>query len=123
MLILPWALSSGVAGANTALVTGVEAGFSNVAGLAFVNNTELAVCNQQYLVGTDIQLNSAGLVQAVGGGHLGLTVTSMTFGDIEITTEDLPEGGMERTVRRSPTSASATPRRSPTASTVASRSG
>ena len=94
LLILPWALSSGVAGANTALVTGVEASFSNVAGLAFVNRTELAVCNQQYLVGTDIQLNSFGFVQAVGGGHFGITVTSMTFGDIEITTEDLPEGGI-----------------------------
>ncbi len=94
LLILPWAMSSGVAGANTALVTGVEASFSNVAGLAFVNRTELAVCNQQYLVGTDIQLNSFGFVQAVGGGHFGVTVTSMTFGDIEITTEDLPEGGI-----------------------------
>ena len=94
LLIMPWALSSGVAGANTALVTGVEASFSNVAGLAFVNRTELAVCNQQYLVGTDIQLNSFGFVQAVGGGHFGVTVTSMTFGDIEITTEDLPEGGI-----------------------------
>jgi hypothetical protein len=94
LLILPWALSSGVAGANTALVTGVESSFSNVAGMAFVNRTELAVCNQQYLVGTDIQLNSAGFVQAVGGGHFGLTVTSMTFGEIEITTEDLPEGGI-----------------------------
>ena len=94
LLILPWALSSGVAGANTALVTGIEASFSNVAGLAFVNRTELAVCNQQYLVGTDIQLNSAGFVQAVGGGHIGVSVTSMTFGDIEITTEDLPEGGI-----------------------------
>ena len=94
LLILPWAMSSGVAGANTALITGVEASFSNVAGLAFVNRTELAVCNQQYLVGTDIQLNSFGFVQAVGGGHIGVTVTSMTFGEIEITTEDLPEGGI-----------------------------
>jgi hypothetical protein len=94
LLILPWALSSGVAGANTALVTGVEASFSNVAGLAFVNRTELAVCNQQYLVGTDIQLNSFGFAQAVGGGHFGISITSMTFGDIEITTEDLPEGGI-----------------------------
>ena len=94
LLILPWALSSGVAGANTALVTGVEASFSNVAGLAFVNRTELAVCNQQYLVGTDIQLNSFGFAQAIGGGHFGISITSMTFGDIEITTEDLPEGGI-----------------------------
>ena len=94
LLILPWALSSGLAGANTALVTGVESTFSNVAGLAFVNRTELAVCNQQYLVGTDIQLNSFGFAQAVGGGHFGVSITSMTFGDIEITTEDLPEGGI-----------------------------
>ena len=48
-----------------------------------------------YLGGTGISLNSLGFATKVGdSGVLGLSVTSMSFGDIPITTEDLPEGGI-----------------------------
>jgi hypothetical protein len=94
LLINPWSLSTGLAGSNMATITGVEAGFLNVAGMAFVDRTELAFSNQQFMVGTGIMLNSLGFVQAMGSGVLGVTVTSMSFGDIPITTEDLPEGGI-----------------------------
>ena len=40
-------------------------------------------------------MNSVGFATKVGdSGVLGLSVTSMSFGDIPITTEDLPEGGI-----------------------------
>lgn len=94
LLINPWSLSTGLAGSNMATITGVEAGFLNVAGMAFIDRTELAFSNQQFMVGTGIMLNSLGFVQAMGSGVLGVTVTSMGFGDIPITTEDLPEGGI-----------------------------
>ncbi len=94
LLMNPWSLSTGLAGSNMATITGVEAGFLNVAGMAFVERTELAFSSQQYLVGSGITLNSLGFVQAMGSGVLGVTVTSMGFGDIPITTEDLPEGGI-----------------------------
>lgn len=95
LLINPWAQSSGLANSNMASVTGVEATFQNVAGLAFVNKTELQFTNTQYLVGSGIQINSFGLAQKVGEGSvLGLSVMSMTFGDIPITTTELPEGGI-----------------------------
>lgn len=95
VLINPWARSSGLANANMASIRGVEATFLNVAGLAFVDRTELLFTNTQYLVGSGISINSVGLGQKVGNsGVIGLSVMTMGFGDIEITTEDLPEGGI-----------------------------
>jgi len=95
LLINPWAASNGLAGSNMASVTGLESVFNNVAGLAFVQRNELAFANSMYLSGTGISLNSLGFATKVGdSGVLGMTVTSMNFGDIPITTEDLPEGGI-----------------------------
>ncbi|MBM55514.1 MAG: DUF3308 domain-containing protein [Euryarchaeota archaeon] len=95
LLINPWAASNGLAGANMASILGLESTFSNVAGLAFINQNELATVNSQYLGGSGISLNSVGFGTRVGeSAVLGLTVTSMSFGDIPITTEDLPEGGI-----------------------------
>ena len=52
LLINPWAASNGLAGANMASILGLESTFSNVAGLAFINQNELATVNSQYLGGT-----------------------------------------------------------------------
>lgn len=95
LLINPWAASNGLAGTNMASVTGLESTFSNVAGLAFIEKNELAFANSQYLSGTGISLNSIGFATKVGdSGVLGLSVTSLNFGDIPITTVALPEGGI-----------------------------
>jgi hypothetical protein len=95
LLVNPWTRSAGLASANMASVNGIEATFLNVAGLAFVKKTELQFCNNQYLIGTGIQVNSFGFGQRVGeSGAFGLTVSNMSFGEIEITEEDLPEGNI-----------------------------
>lgn len=95
LLINPWAQSSGLANSNMASITGIESTFQNVAGLAFINKTEIQFTNTQYLVGSGIQINSFGLAQKVGEGSvIGLSVMSMSFGDIPITTTELPEGGI-----------------------------
>jgi len=95
LLINPWARNSALANSAMASVNGIEASFLNVAGLAFVKKTELVFSNNQYLVGTGIQINSLGLGQRVGeSGVLGISVTNMRFGDIPITETDLPEGGI-----------------------------
>ena len=95
LLINPWAASNGLAGINMASVKGLESTFNNVAGLAFVNRNELTFSNSMYLSGTGISINSVGFATKVGdSGVLGLDVSSMSFGDIPITTEDLPEGGI-----------------------------
>lgn len=95
ILINPWARGAGLANSNMASTNGVEATFLNVAGLAFVRKTDLLFSNNQYLVGTGIKINAVGYGQKVGeSGALGITVTNMSFGDIQITQEDLPEGGI-----------------------------
>ena len=95
LLMNPWAASNGLAGANMASIVGLESVFNNVAGLAFINQNEIATANSQYLVQSGISLNSVGFGTRIGSSSvLGLTVTSLSFGDIPITTEDLPEGGI-----------------------------
>ena len=95
LLINPWSRSSGWAGANTASARGLEAVFLNVAGTAFTPRTEVLVSRTSWLVGTDIHINAFGLTQKVGTtGVLGINFMSMDFGDIQITTTDLPEGGV-----------------------------
>jgi hypothetical protein len=69
--------------------------YLNVAGTAFTQKTELMFCHTNWLVGTGIGINSFGFTQRVGEtGAIGLGVMSMDFGDIDITTVDLPEGGI-----------------------------
>ena len=95
LLINPWAASNGLAGANMASIQGLESVFTNVAGLCFIDKNELITANSQYLGGSGISLNSVGFATRIGdAGVLGITVTSMSFGDIPIMTEDLPEGGI-----------------------------
>jgi len=95
LLINPWAASSGMADANSACVTGLESFGSNIAGTAFVGNLELGYANTNWLVGTDISVNSFGLLKKVGdAGALGVYVMSMNLGDIEVTTVESPEGGL-----------------------------
>lgn len=92
--INPWARSSGFGSANTASVTGLESVNFNVAGLAFTNKTEVMFAHTRWLSGSGINLNAFGLSQRVGEtGVLGLNLMSMSFGDIDVTTVDQPEGG------------------------------
>ena len=98
LLINPWARTSGWAGANIAGVRGLEGIYSNVAGLAFTEKTELIFSQTQWLkIGDDAvsNISSFGFSQKVGeSGVLGFSVMSMDFGEIEITTVDLPDGGI-----------------------------
>lgn len=95
LLINPWARSSGWGGANTAAAKGLEAMNLNVAGLAFTKNMEINFSNTRWLSGTDINILNVGLAKQLGeSGVLGLTVTSMSFGEIDVTTTDLPDGGL-----------------------------
>lgn len=95
LLINPWARSSGFGSANIAGVRGLEGQFLNVAGTAFTKKTELLFANTNYLKGTGININSFGFSQRVGAsGVLALGFMSMNFGDIEVTTTEMPEGGL-----------------------------
>lgn len=95
LLINPWARSSGWAGSNIASSKGLESMFLNVAGTAFTKKTELMFARTNWLKGTDININAFGLTQRVGEtGAIGLSIMSMDFGDIPITTVENPEGGV-----------------------------
>ncbi len=94
LLINPWARSSGMAGAGTAFANGVEAFNLNISGLASINRTELYFTNVNLFSGADIAINSLALGQRVGEeGVIGISVNAMSFGDLNITTTDNPEGG------------------------------
>ena len=95
LLINPWARTSGWGGANVAGARGLEGQFLNVAGTAFTKRTELIFSHTNYLKGSDININTFGFSQHVGeSGVLALGLMSMNFGDINVTTTDLPEGGL-----------------------------
>jgi hypothetical protein len=95
LLINPWTRSSGWGGVNVANARGIDAQFNNVAGLAFTKKTDIQFSYTDWMKGSDIKINALGIAQKVGEtGVLGLTVMSMNFGDIQVTTADQPEGGL-----------------------------
>jgi hypothetical protein len=95
LLINPWARSSGWGGVNIANSRGLEALFTNVAGMAFTKKTEIIFNSTQWLKGSDINVFNFGFSQKMGESSvLGVTIMSMKFGDIPITTTELPEGGI-----------------------------
>lgn len=93
LLINPWAQSTGVFGMNTAQVKGVDAFKTNIAGLSFVDKTELGVAHTRYLSGSGVGVNNLALAQKLGNfGVLGVNVMAMSFGEITMTDYNNPEG-------------------------------
>ncbi|HPS26042.1 MAG TPA: PorV/PorQ family protein [Bacteroidales bacterium] len=94
LLINPWARSSGWGGAGVACSRGVEAMYTNIAGMAFTPRTEIVFAHTLWFVGTGVSINTFGLSQKVGETSvIGVGLMAMSFGEIPITTVDLPEGG------------------------------
>ena len=96
LLINPWARSNGLARANSAYVMGIESQFLNVAGLAHTRKTEVIFSNTTWLKGSGTNIASFGIAQKLGenGGVIGLSVMTISYGEIDITTVDQPEGGI-----------------------------
>lgn len=93
LLVNPWARSNALSGANMADASPVEAMHLNVAGMAFVNKTEISGTHINYLSGSDVAINSAGIAQRVGETSvIGLAISSYNFGDIRRTTVETPDG-------------------------------
>lgn len=96
LLINPWGRSSGWGLSNSASIRGIEATYLNIAGLAFTPKTEVIFARTQWMKGSGVNVSSFGLSQKLGesGGVLGLSLMTVSFGDIMITQTDLPEGGI-----------------------------
>ncbi|MBK6731211.1 MAG: PorV/PorQ family protein [Bacteroidetes bacterium] len=92
ILINPWAQSSGWYGLNVASIQGLESMNVNVAGLTFINRTDMTFSRTEWLVGSDISINSFGIAQKVGEGAIGLSLVNFNLGDIPVTTTASPEG-------------------------------
>lgn len=92
----PWARNAGWGMAGMSSINGLESMFSNMAGLAYTKGTEIVFSRSNWLgQASGIGLNSFGFAQKLGEtGALGLSMTSFNYGDIEITTTELPEGGL-----------------------------
>jgi hypothetical protein len=93
LLMNPWARSAGLHSMTTSFIRGVEAMRINVAGLSRIRSSEFLLSNARYLEGTDIRLNALGFATKVGeNGVVGVSLMSINFGDIDVTTTDQPEG-------------------------------
>ena len=103
LLINPWARSSSWGGVNTGCARGIDAFYTNIAGLSFVEKTEFVYTNT-ILNGGKSGLVSGGSINAFGlalrlgeAGVLGAYVAAMGFGDLPITTVESPEPGSNGT--------------------------
>src|SRR3954464_15037062 len=95
LLINPYARNTGMAGSNSARVRGLEAQFLNIAGTAYTRKTELMFNRSNWLTGSGISINAFGLTQGVGEtGTIGFGVVAVNAGQIDITTEEQPEGNL-----------------------------
>lgn len=95
LLINPWSRSSAWADAGISCANGLDAVYTNIAGLAFTDQTQIRFDRTSWLGGTGININSAGIAQRVNESSvISVTVMAMTFGEIDITTVNLPEGGL-----------------------------
>lgn len=94
LLINPWARSNGLGGANSSFVKGIEGQFWNVAGVAHTKHTEIIFTQTQWLKGSGTNISAFGFSQKLGknSGVLGVSVMSINYGDIDITTVEQPEG-------------------------------
>lgn len=95
LLINPWARSSAWADAGISCVNGIDAVYTNIAGLAFTSKTQIRFDRTNWLAGSGTAINSAGIAQRISESSvISVSVMAMTFGDIDRTTVDLPEGGI-----------------------------
>jgi hypothetical protein len=90
----PWTRSTGFGTANSTSVIGLESLASNISGLAFTKGTEVLYSYTSFMGGAS-QVNSFGLSQSLGEANvIAFSIMNMSFGEIDVTTVDNPEGGI-----------------------------
>ena len=95
LLVNPWAASSGWGNAGMACIKGVDAMWSNVAGISFVNTMDINFSYTNWLAGSGTSVVSFGFLTRVSESIVaGMSVMSMNFGEIERTTTENPDGGI-----------------------------
>jgi type IX secretion system protein PorV len=91
LLIPVGAKSIALGGAVVSSAVGAEALYYNPGGLAKSNKSEILFSNMSYIADIDVNYIAASFY---GNeiGSFGLSIKSLSFGDIEETTEDFPDG-------------------------------
>jgi hypothetical protein len=93
LLLNPWAKSAGLHTMTTSTITGVEAMRLNVAGIGRITGQEVMVANTRLYEGSTLQLNALGYAQKFkNNGAFAVSLVSVDFGDIPVTTVNQPEG-------------------------------
>lgn len=93
LMMNPWARSAGLHSMTTSMVSGVEAMRINPAGIVRIDGSQALIGHARYLGSTGISMNAVGLSLGMGeSGALGISIMSLDFGDIDVTTEAQPEG-------------------------------
>ncbi len=82
--------AAALGGAYVAVADDAAALFWNPAGLARLNRSEILLMHAQWLADTDY--NFGGVVVNLGGNALGAYVTTLGYGEWEVTTVDEPDG-------------------------------
>jgi hypothetical protein len=93
LLIPVGSIGTSLSGSNLSTTTGVDAIYWNPAGLANLNSqsAELLVSHSVYFA--DMNLQYLGVGARLGSlGNIGVSIKSLNIGDIEETTEYMPEG-------------------------------
>jgi len=92
LLIPVGSVGTALGGAATAMISGIEAAYWNPAGVANISgNGEVIVSHMKYIA--DIDVSYLAVASKLGrAGTLGLSMTTLNFGDIPITTTDMPDG-------------------------------
>lgn len=92
LLIPVGARSTALSGSNIATVSGIDAIYWNPAGAALMESRAEAVLSYQTYI-ADMNVTYFGAIADLGQiGNVGMTVKSLSFGDIEETTVENPEG-------------------------------
>ena len=96
LLVNPWARSSAIGDAGGASTNGLEAQFTNIAGLAFTNKTQIKFNYTNWMGSSSgMSLNGAGIAQRISESDvIAVSVQALNYGDIPITTVQNPEGNI-----------------------------
>lgn len=96
LLINPWARSSALGDVGISFTNGLEATFTNIAGLASTNKTQIKFNYTNWMGSmTGLSLNSAGIAQRLGASSvIAVSIQALSYGDIMVTTVQNPEGGI-----------------------------
>ncbi len=95
LLVNPWSRSVALGDANLSYANGLEATYTNIAGLAYTDKTQIKFSYTNWLGNAGIPYIGAGFAQKIGeSSAIAVSVQSMSFGSIARTTEDNPDGNI-----------------------------